>query len=244
MHRQVILQSLGLFRPFVFDARERQALEKVIAFIQETPRCFDRSWVPGHVTGSAFVVSYQCDAVLLVHHKKLDRWLQLGGHSDGHPLTWEVALREAYEESGLDFLKPFGSPQEWHQKRIPWATSNVTTVDPQGGAEHSFAEATLTEQNSEIPWLPFDVDAHEIPPRHEEPGHIHYDLRYLIFADSSSPLSISHESNDLRWVPLDEVSLLTDEYSLLRMVAKVKKLFQPHPLRMSSGRGQEISLPN
>ena len=38
----------------------------------------------------------------MTHHKKLNKWLQLGGHSDGDPDTWKVALREATEESGID----------------------------------------------------------------------------------------------------------------------------------------------
>ena len=40
-------------------------------------------------------------AALLTHHRKLDRWLQLGGHADGQWHVEEVALREAREESGL-----------------------------------------------------------------------------------------------------------------------------------------------
>ena len=42
------------------------------------------------------------DRVLLVHHAKLGRWLQPGGHSDGDPDTLAVALRGTREESGLD----------------------------------------------------------------------------------------------------------------------------------------------
>jgi 8-oxo-dGTP pyrophosphatase MutT (NUDIX family) len=38
---------------------------------------------------------------LLTHHRKLDRWLQLGGHADGESDPSAVALREAGEESGL-----------------------------------------------------------------------------------------------------------------------------------------------
>jgi 8-oxo-dGTP pyrophosphatase MutT (NUDIX family) len=38
---------------------------------------------------------------LLTHHRKLGRWLQLGGHSDGESDPRQVALREAREESGL-----------------------------------------------------------------------------------------------------------------------------------------------
>ena len=42
------------------------------------------------------------DRALLAHHRKLGRWLQPGGHSDGDPDTLAVALREAREESGLE----------------------------------------------------------------------------------------------------------------------------------------------
>ncbi len=55
----------------------------------------------GHITGSAWLVNSTGEQVLLTHHKKLDRWLQLGGHSDGDANTASVALREAQEESGL-----------------------------------------------------------------------------------------------------------------------------------------------
>lgn len=59
--------------------------------------CFN----PGHITGSAWLVDDSGDHVLLTHHRKLDAWLQLGGHSDGDPDTAAVAVREAEEESGL-----------------------------------------------------------------------------------------------------------------------------------------------
>jgi 8-oxo-dGTP pyrophosphatase MutT (NUDIX family) len=44
--------------------------------------------------------------VLLTHHAKLDRWLQLGGHADGDGNVLAVAVKEAEEESGLlDFVQ-------------------------------------------------------------------------------------------------------------------------------------------
>ena len=71
-------------------------------FVAAQPRCFERDcFDDGHVTGSAWVVDSAGSRVLLTHHRKLGKWLQLGGHSDGDPDTLAVALREAREESGL-----------------------------------------------------------------------------------------------------------------------------------------------
>lgn len=65
---------------------------------------FVRTRLLGHFTGSAFLVSHDGARVLLTHHRKLDRWLQLGGHADGDRDLASVALREAREESGLATL--------------------------------------------------------------------------------------------------------------------------------------------
>ena len=71
-------------------------------FVVAQPRCFERDcFDDGHVTGSAWVVDSGGTRVLLTHHRKLGKWLQLGGHSDGEPDPLAVALREAREESGL-----------------------------------------------------------------------------------------------------------------------------------------------
>ena len=66
--------------------------------------CFLRSKLDAHFTGSAWLVSADGQRVLLTHHRKLDRWLQLGGHADGDRDLARVALREAEEESGLTGL--------------------------------------------------------------------------------------------------------------------------------------------
>ena len=78
---------------------------EVIAFVENHPDCLDRACNPGHLTASAWIVDPGRRRVVLVHHRKLDRWLQPGGHADGDPDLLAVALREAREETGLTRLR-------------------------------------------------------------------------------------------------------------------------------------------
>lgn len=107
MHRQPILDQLDRYQPE--DSKDDAHKKSIIQFIKNHPNCFDRDLPYGHVTGSAWVINQTRDKVLLTLHAKVAAWMQMGGHSDGHPLTHEVALREAHEESGLQNIKPFGS---------------------------------------------------------------------------------------------------------------------------------------
>ena len=153
----------------------------LVEFVRRQVDCFERScFDDGHITGSAWVVCPQRQRVLLTHHRKLEKWLQLGGHSDGDANTLRVAQREAKEESGLS-VRPIDSSV-------------------------------------------FDIDIHTIPPRGVDPEHKHYDVRFLFEADDSAPLTVSDESNDLRWVALDDLHNLTSEESVLRMVRKTPPL--------------------
>jgi 8-oxo-dGTP pyrophosphatase MutT (NUDIX family) len=61
------------------------------------------------VTASAWLVDESLTFALLTHHRKVGRWLQLGGHADGDDDVRRVALREAREESGLTAIR-FASP--------------------------------------------------------------------------------------------------------------------------------------
>ena len=94
------------------DKFERYALQSLDRATAELFRahldardCFLRSNIEGHFTGSAWLTSRDGRRVLLTHHRKLDRWLQLGGHADGDNDLARVALREAEEESGLTDLE-------------------------------------------------------------------------------------------------------------------------------------------
>jgi 8-oxo-dGTP pyrophosphatase MutT (NUDIX family) len=72
--------------------------------------------------------------------------------------------------------------------------------------------------------IPFDLDIHPIPARKQEPAHFHYDLRYLLVADPSLPITPESADMKVEWIPLQEVMNRTDEESVLRMVRKVRAL--------------------
>ncbi len=80
---------------------ESGTVKRYIEFITNHADCFERTQPAGHVTGSAWLVNTSGTHVLLTHHRKLNRWLQLGGHADGQTNIMEVALKEAREESGI-----------------------------------------------------------------------------------------------------------------------------------------------
>ena len=82
------------------EARDLAVLRDFVARHAADP--FDRRIAEGHLTGAAIVVSASGARVLLLHHRKLQRWLQPGGHADpGEDSGEAVALREALEETGI-----------------------------------------------------------------------------------------------------------------------------------------------
>lgn len=96
---------LGAYAPL--DARERGYRSRMLE-LAARPDALERThYEPGHFTASAFVLSPGRDAVLLIYHGKLLRWLQPGGHvepSDAAPL--ETARRELLEEVAVTELLP------------------------------------------------------------------------------------------------------------------------------------------
>lgn len=81
---------------------EQEKVERFFSLLTSQASSLDRHhFTPGHLTSSCWLLNADRAAVLLTHHKKLNRWLQLGGHVDGDADLLRSSLREAEEESGI-----------------------------------------------------------------------------------------------------------------------------------------------
>jgi len=86
------------------DEKERIDVAAITRFALSEVHIFGKTNVRGHITGSALIVDHQ-GRTLLTFHRKLQRWLQLGGHSNPDETNpAQTAMREAREESGLTDL--------------------------------------------------------------------------------------------------------------------------------------------
>ena len=95
-----LLESILAFAPS--DAAEAADRDFIADFVRTHTAPFSRSHLDAHLTASAVIVSGDGSSVLLGHHLKLGRWLQLGGHGEpGDASAEAVAMREAVEESGI-----------------------------------------------------------------------------------------------------------------------------------------------
>jgi len=98
-HRQELLALIDRYRQLHPD--EAATTGRIRDFVASQPLCFQRQLAKGHITGSAWLVDKARQRVLLTHHRKLNIWVQLGGHADGESDVARVAMSEAEEESGL-----------------------------------------------------------------------------------------------------------------------------------------------
>jgi 8-oxo-dGTP pyrophosphatase MutT (NUDIX family) len=89
------------------DGEAAKSRELTLNLLDWSPNPFSRGvFTPGHVTCTGVVLSPDRNSVLLVHHRRLRRWLLPGGHveaEDDSPA--ETARREVMEETGAE-LEP------------------------------------------------------------------------------------------------------------------------------------------
>ncbi|MCC3270033.1 NUDIX domain-containing protein [Arthrobacter gengyunqii] len=152
--------------------------DEYLRFLNETgDAALRRAGGPEHVTGSCFVFSPGFDRVLLCFHRKGQFWVQFGGHLEPQDATVaEAAQREAREESGIDDL------------------TLLSTVPP---------SVSASETSSAPSPVLMDLDLHRLNAGFSCSAH--WDVGYAAVVSPDAAVSVSDESEDVRWFPVDNL---------------------------------------
>ena len=112
-----LLAQLRAYEPA--DAAEASHRALMLDLLAYGADPFSRShFIPGHFTASCYIVDGE-GRLLLHHHRRLNRWLQMGGHVEAGEWPEEAALREGREESGLGDLRIVGGIFDLDVHTIP-----------------------------------------------------------------------------------------------------------------------------
>jgi ADP-ribose pyrophosphatase YjhB (NUDIX family) len=137
---------------------EMRTVESFLALLESPHDPFVRERVEGHFTGAAWLVSADGDRILMTHHRKLERWLQLGGHADGDRDMALVALKEAQEESGLPGLSVeaeaiFDLDRHWIPERedVPGHWHYDVRYVVRAGADETYS---VSDESHDLAWRP------------------------------------------------------------------------------------------
>jgi 8-oxo-dGTP pyrophosphatase MutT (NUDIX family) len=166
------------------DGEAAKSKELILALLARSPEPFSRrQFNPGHITCTGLVLSPAQDRILLVLHRRLQRWLLPGGHVEpDDPLIGDAGRREVVEETGA-----------------------ILRTDP-------------------APLL-VGVDVHGIPPRRDEPFHLHHDLIFR-FEAMSDAFQTSEEVRDVAWCAVAEFDRYQLPASIRRSYARALNLAQ------------------
>ena len=118
----------------------------------------DRTRCREHVTASCFVLTRDLEQVLLTLHRKVELWLQLGGHVDPDDATVaEAARREAREESGIPGLDlAAGLPVDLERQDVGHALTGCSVHWDLGylALADRTAPITVSHESHLVEWWP------------------------------------------------------------------------------------------
>jgi len=158
MHRRPLLNLLD--RYLTRWPEETEVVARFRELVVAHADCFERHCLPGHITGSAWIVDGSGTRALLTHHRKLNRWLQLGGHSDGEPDTLLAARREAEEESGLTVVAVNDVPLDLDIHEIP--ARGAEPAHYHFDVRFAFrvvgpTDFVVSDESHDLAWVPIDA---------------------------------------------------------------------------------------
>lgn len=142
---------------------------------------------------TSYVVDLEREALLLVYHRKMQKWLSPGGHLEANEIPEEAAKREVFEETGLNIA--FFPDEYIHIDR--WNARSLVR--------------------------PFLCLLEEIPAYKGEPAHQHIDLIFVGYPVGGELLKNESEIDDLRWFSLAEIESLTPDDQIFAETQQVAK---------------------
>lgn len=149
-----------------------------------------------HFTATAFVIDSR-KRVLLLWHKRLQRWMPPGGHVDGDEAPEDAARRECKEETNLD-VEIMSDIQD-----------DLFSNNPDEGRMLKKPIAMLLENIPECT-------------ERNEPAHEHMDFLYLArpLNENAAKELAKDESDGMRWFTKEEVGELDERTEIFSNVKR------------------------
>jgi 8-oxo-dGTP pyrophosphatase MutT (NUDIX family) len=146
-------------------------------------------------TSTVYII--QDNKVLLIHHRKFNKWMPPGGHVNPDETPPECARREAYEETGLHI--------ELIKEENVW----------------------INQWNASSFERPYMCLLEQVPEQNGKPAHQHVDLMYIAKPVGGSETHNSVETHDLRWFSLQEIgALIPDDEIFVETIETIQHLLE------------------
>lgn len=148
-----------------YNEQEEKDKEVMLKYLNDFPNVYTRENEYGHFTASSWIVNKDRTKVLMIYHNIYDSWGWTGGHADGETNLYNVAVREANEETGITNLKPLTDGMfsieiltvNGHVKRGKYVSSHVhLNVTYLFEADDTLSLHIKEDENSGVKWVDMD----------------------------------------------------------------------------------------